>query len=213
MGKGAPSSTKVDRRIEGEPIVSGGRRIQPVARLVGWEMDGDERTGSFVSRVGRLTPLEVQVDHDGEQEVISIDDPLQEPLRGILAVGALVSVVCILIMLAATDRCQTQIGGNTMDMKELVDTSPITSLVDNIGVKSVFGEPIEEDGVVIIPVAQVEYGFGYGGGYGNNPNAGEIEDGADQEAADEERTGRRWRRRWGSRRTSDTTRLHPHHIG
>ena len=102
MGKGAPSSTKVDRRIEGEPIVSGGRRIQPVARLVGWEMDGEKRTGSFVSRVGRLTPLEVQVDHDGEQEVISIDDPLQEPIRGILAVGALVSAVCILIMLAAT---------------------------------------------------------------------------------------------------------------
>ena len=76
-----------------------------------------------------------------------------------------------------------------MDMKELVDTSPITSLVDNIGVKSVFGEPIEEDGVVIIPVAQVEYGFGYGGGYGNNPNASEIEDGADQGAEDEEKPG------------------------
>lgn len=104
MGKGTPSSTKVDRRIEGEPIVLGGRRIQPVARLVGWEMDGDEQTGSFVSRVGRLTPLEVQVDHgseqDGAQEVISIDDPLQEPLRGILAVGALVSAVCIMIMMA-----------------------------------------------------------------------------------------------------------------
>lgn len=76
-----------------------------------------------------------------------------------------------------------------MDMKELIDTAPIAQLVDNIGVKSVFGEPIEEDGVVIIPVAQVEYGFGYGGGYGNNPNAGEIEDGADQEAADEEQPG------------------------
>jgi hypothetical protein len=106
MGKEAPSSTKVDRRVEGEPLVFGGRRIQPVAHLVGWEMDGDERAGSFVSRVGRLTPLEVQIDHggmqEGAQEVISIDDPLQEPLRGILAVGALVSVVCILIMLAAT---------------------------------------------------------------------------------------------------------------
>ena len=76
-----------------------------------------------------------------------------------------------------------------MDMKELVDTAPIAQLVDNIGVKSVFGEPIEEDGVVIIPVAQVEYGFGYGGGYGNNPNAGESEDGAEQESAEEHKAG------------------------
>lgn len=76
-----------------------------------------------------------------------------------------------------------------MDMKELIDTAPIAQLVDSIGVKSVFGEPIEEDGVVIIPVAQVEYGFGYGGGYGNNPNAGEIEDGTEQETGDEDAPG------------------------
>jgi hypothetical protein len=112
MGNEAPSSTKVDKRIEGELLIFGGRRIQPVARLVGWEMDGDETTGSFVSRVGRLTPFEVRIDHGGEaseaQEVISIEDPLLEPIRGILAVGALVSVVCILIMLAAqvVARCK-----------------------------------------------------------------------------------------------------------
>jgi uncharacterized spore protein YtfJ len=76
-----------------------------------------------------------------------------------------------------------------MDTKELIDTAPIAQLVDSIGVKSVFGEPIEEDGVVIIPVAQVEYGFGYGGGYGYNPNTGEIEDGAGQETVDEEAPG------------------------
>lgn len=63
-----------------------------------------------------------------------------------------------------------------MDYKELVDTEPIALLVDNIGVKSVFGEPVEEDGVTIIPVAQVEYGFGYGGGYGTNPNGQESLD-------------------------------------
>jgi uncharacterized spore protein YtfJ len=82
-----------------------------------------------------------------------------------------------------------------MDYKELVDTEPIAQLVDSIGVKSVFGEPTTEDGVVVIPVAQVEYGFGYGGGYGSNPNAdgtedgGDGEDGEDHEAAEESTPG------------------------
>lgn len=82
-----------------------------------------------------------------------------------------------------------------METKDLVDTAPIAQLVDNIGAKSVFGEPTTEDGVVIIPVAQVEYGFGYGGGYGVNPDAdgaedsGEGDDGADQEAETEGTSG------------------------
>ncbi len=75
-----------------------------------------------------------------------------------------------------------------MDFKELIDTEPITQLVDSIGVKSVFGDPTTENGITIIPVAQVEYGFGYGGGYGSNPNA-DDEDDADQEAAEERTPG------------------------
>ncbi len=102
MGNGAPSGAKVDRRIEAEPVEIGGWRILPVARLVGWELDGDPETSPFMSRVGRLTPVEVQI-YSGEeqQEVISIEDPLQEPIRGILAASAVVSVVCMLIMLAS----------------------------------------------------------------------------------------------------------------
>ena len=76
-----------------------------------------------------------------------------------------------------------------METKELVDTAPIAQLVDNIGAKSVFGEPTTENGVMIIPVAQVEYGFGYGGGYGSDPTAGEVEDGTDQGAAEESAPG------------------------
>ena len=101
MGNGASSGAKVDRRIEAEPVLVAGRRIQPVVRLAGWEMDGDEQTGPFVSSVGRLTPLEVRIESGEEQEVLSIEDPLQEPIRGILTVGVVVSAVCILIMLAA----------------------------------------------------------------------------------------------------------------
>lgn len=101
MGNKAPSGVKIDKRIEAEPILVGKQRIQPVARIVGWEMDGDEQTGPFTSRVGRVTPVEVRVDNGESQTVIPIDDPLQEPLRGILATSAAVSAICILIMLVA----------------------------------------------------------------------------------------------------------------
>lgn len=65
-----------------------------------------------------------------------------------------------------------------MDYNEMVDTAPIARLVENIGAKSVFGEPTTENGRTIIPVAQVEYGFGYGGGYGSGDEmeaAGPVE--------------------------------------
>ncbi len=73
-----------------------------------------------------------------------------------------------------------------MDSKELFDTTPIAQLVDSIGAKSVFGEPTTENGVVIIPVAQVEYGFGYGGGYGPTFAAAEAGDEAVQAVESEE---------------------------
>lgn len=45
-------------------------------------------------------------------------------------------------------------------------TVPIEQMVERLGVRSVFGEPLHEQGVTVIPVAQVAMGFGYGGGYG-----------------------------------------------
>lgn len=47
-------------------------------------------------------------------------------------------------------------------------TEPIEQMIDKIGVQSVFGAPIEQQGMTIIPVAQLVYGFGYGGGYGRS---------------------------------------------
>ena len=72
-----------------------------------------------------------------------------------------------------------------MDPKELVDTKPIAQLVDNIGAKSVFGAPTTENGTVIIPVAQVEYGFGYGSGYGVKSGDGENEEDAESDVSEE----------------------------
>jgi hypothetical protein len=43
---------------------------------------------------------------------------------------------------------------------------PIEKMVDGLGVGAVFGEPIREDGVTVVPVAEVRFAFGYGYGSG-----------------------------------------------
>jgi uncharacterized spore protein YtfJ len=53
-----------------------------------------------------------------------------------------------------------------MDVNELM-----TQARDAISVKRVFGEPIEREGVTVIPVARVMGGYGFGGG----PAAGRRE--------------------------------------
>ena len=53
-----------------------------------------------------------------------------------------------------------------MNAKELLER-----LGDSLGstatVKSVFGEPIQQDGRTVVPIARVAYGFGAGGGGGD----------------------------------------------
>jgi uncharacterized spore protein YtfJ len=43
---------------------------------------------------------------------------------------------------------------------------PIEKMVDGLGVGAVFGEPIREGGVTVVPVAEVRFAFGYGYGSG-----------------------------------------------
>ena len=45
---------------------------------------------------------------------------------------------------------------------------PIEKMVDGLGVGAVFGEPIKEGGVTVIPVAEVRFAFGYGYGSGRD---------------------------------------------
>src|SRR5260370_33046366 len=39
----------------------------------------------------------------------------------------------------------------------------------NSKVSTVFGDPVERDGITVIPVAKVSWGFGGGAGSGSNP--------------------------------------------
>src|SRR5215203_6087181 len=43
---------------------------------------------------------------------------------------------------------------------------PIEKMVDKLGVDAVFGEPIKEGSVTVVPVAEVRFAFGYGYGSG-----------------------------------------------
>jgi uncharacterized spore protein YtfJ len=52
---------------------------------------------------------------------------------------------------------------------------PIETMLDEMGVDAVFGEPITEGGVTVVPVAEVRFAFGYG--YGSGRGRGEEADG------------------------------------
>jgi uncharacterized spore protein YtfJ len=52
---------------------------------------------------------------------------------------------------------------------------PIEKMVDRLGVGAVFGEPIREGGVTVVPVAEVRFAFGYG--YGSGRGRGEEAEG------------------------------------
>ena len=53
---------------------------------------------------------------------------------------------------------------------------PIEKMVDALGVGAVFGEPIREGDVTVVPVAEVRFTFGYG--YGSGQGRGEETEGS-----------------------------------
>jgi uncharacterized spore protein YtfJ len=58
------------------------------------------------------------------------------------------------------------------DARKAVDATPADRLIERLaeligakaGVRAVFGEPVQQGGVTVIPVARVRWGFGGGGG-------------------------------------------------
>jgi uncharacterized spore protein YtfJ len=48
---------------------------------------------------------------------------------------------------------------------------PIEKMVDGLRVGAVFGEPIREGNVTVVPVAEVRFAFGYGYGSGRSEEA------------------------------------------
>ena len=65
----------------------------------------------------------------------------------------------------------------------------VSRLAERVGahanVKAVFGEPIERDGLVVVPVAKVRWGFGGGAGRGPLPGSPSMTGDATAQAAGE----------------------------
>lgn len=53
-----------------------------------------------------------------------------------------------------------------MNDKFETPTVKIEEILNRMNASSVFGEPIREGATIVVPVAEVMYGFGAGGGYG-----------------------------------------------
>src|SRR5258708_17385803 len=48
----------------------------------------------------------------------------------------------------------------------------------NSKVSTIFGDPVERDGITVIPVARVSWGFGGGAGSGSNPGQSQVGEGS-----------------------------------
>ena len=58
-----------------------------------------------------------------------------------------------------------------MNKETKPNLEPIEKMVDELGVGAVFGEPIKEGSVTVVPVAKVRFAFGYGYGSGRGEEA------------------------------------------
>jgi uncharacterized spore protein YtfJ len=61
-----------------------------------------------------------------------------------------------------------------MDTQDLI-TKVTETVQKNANTKAVFGDPIEKDGVTVIPVSKVSYSGGGGGGQGKEPREEKVE--------------------------------------
>lgn len=57
---------------------------------------------------------------------------------------------------------------------ERVIEGAITKVLPNVDQKVVFGDPVERDGITVIPVARVSHGYGFGAGSGRGIEADEA---------------------------------------
>jgi uncharacterized spore protein YtfJ len=69
-----------------------------------------------------------------------------------------------------------------MDSALTKGLEPIENMLKSLNVNAVFGQPVQEGGVTIIPVAQVGYTFGAGVGYGRSAEEAPGGSGAGEEA-------------------------------
>lgn len=101
MNTQATQPSKIDRRLEGEPIVVGDVSLRPVARLTGLAGAGGDRNGGGGGWV-TLKPQEVVVrTGGGPEERLALPDPTAMAVRGIAVAAAMVAGAAWLLMILA----------------------------------------------------------------------------------------------------------------
>jgi hypothetical protein len=90
---------RIQQLIEAPPIEVGGKVIEPVARLEGWQQTFGPG-GAWA--VARLLPVAVTV-REGEQHyTIPLSDPTSNALRPLFLISGAVTLLCLFIMLLTT---------------------------------------------------------------------------------------------------------------
>lgn len=90
----------IDDELVGEPLRSGQRTIQPIARVTGRIAEGGNRRFHGGSAMLRIIPVAVLVhESNGTEYRIPIGDETRAVLRGILIAAVLVAAVCWTITL------------------------------------------------------------------------------------------------------------------
>ena len=86
---------RIDWELVGEPIVAGGRAIQPVARLSGWVGGNISEQGGGAGAWVRVRPVEVVVrEADGTESRVPIVDAEQAAIRGMVIPALAVAGIC-----------------------------------------------------------------------------------------------------------------------
>ena len=90
---------RLDWELVGEPILAGGRTIQPVARLSGWAGGNMSEQGGGAGSWVRVRPVEVVVrEVDGTESRVPIVDAGEAAMRGMAMQGLAVAGICAAII-------------------------------------------------------------------------------------------------------------------
>jgi uncharacterized spore protein YtfJ len=72
-------------------------------------------------------------------------------------------------------RIDAEAPGNPLE--QLADVV-LSRILSRVGTRTVFGEPVTQGEMTVVPVAKVSTRFGFGGGSGNNPAKDDGQDGS-----------------------------------
>jgi uncharacterized spore protein YtfJ len=98
----APTPSRIDRRLVGNPIQIDGRIVQPVARLRGRLGSGGSQTAGGAGGMLRLEPVEVIVRQaDGAESTVALRDPTAAALRGMAGAAVAVAVLSVILNVLA----------------------------------------------------------------------------------------------------------------